>query len=200
MSNNNAYKVQDLSPAEVREFLARRNTPSHLGKPLKPEHRKIVMNGFELKGEFELTARDARSGEVEWEVKQENLLTDIGRQNFFEQGLSNLRLGFAPSQETPSILRCAVPTDGSQCFVSGNLGSGAVTPSTYTKQWSTTFGVPVANRTLGIIWTTFFQAGAPDGNMGLPYIWSYSLLTPPKTQTTVQTLEVIYKLSLNPIW
>lgn len=199
MSNDN-YKVQVLSPEEAATFLARKG--SYLGKPLKPDHRKIVANGFEVKGEFELTARDAKTGAVDWHVQQENLLTDYGRHYFFELGMTNLRLGFCPSQETPNIVRCALATDGSQTFVSVNLGSGSVTPSTYTKQWSTTFGVPnpLVNRTLGTIWTGHYASSGPDAQMGPVVIWSYALLTPPKTQTTVQTLEVVYKLSLNPIY
>lgn len=200
MSGNDSYKVQLLSTAEADAFLARRAS-GHLGKPLEPSHRKIVLaEGFEVKGEFELTARDSRSGEVDWQVKQENLITDIGRQAFYDLGWTNMRLGFAPSTEAPSVFRSSIGTDGSQSFVSGNLGSGTVTPSTFTKQWSTTFGTPAANRTLGIIWTSYFSGTAVDGNLGPVYIWSYSLLTPPKTQTTVQTLEVIYKLSMNAIY
>lgn len=199
MSNDSPYKVEVLTPEQVDAFLAQRGR-SHLGKPLKPDHRKIIANGFELKGEFELTARDAKSGEIDWHVKQENLITDCARHAFFDLGLTNLRLGFAPSQETPSIFRCSIGTDGSQTFASGNLGSGTVTPSTFTKQWSTTFGTPASNRTLGIIWTSYYAGAGPDANLGPVYIWSYSLLTPPKTQTTVQTLEVVYKLSMNPIY
>lgn len=200
MSADKIYKAQELSPTEAEAFLARKQ-PTYLGRPLEPAHRKMVLaSGFELKGEFELIARDARSGEVDWRLQQENLITDIGRQAWFDLGWTNLRLGFAPARETPSVLRCAVPTDGSQTFISANLGSGTVTPSTYTKQWATTFGTPGANRTLGILWTSYFSGNANDANVGPLYIWSYSLLTPPKTQTTVQTLEVVYKLSMNPIY
>lgn len=208
MSNDNPLKVQLLSPSEADAFLSARSKgqfpsppPTHLGRPLHPDHRKLVLaDGFEVKGAFELVARDEKSGEVEWRTEQENLITDCGRHAFFDLGWTNMRLGFAPSTETPNIFRCSIGTDGNQAFLSANLGSGTVTPSTYTKQWSTTFGTPGSNRTLGIIWTSYYSANSLDGNAGPLYIWSYSLLTPPKTQTTTQTLEVIYKLSMNPIY
>jgi len=201
--SNKSYIAQEMGPAEVDAFLRARaqgRMPSHLGSPIPSAHRKMVLaSGFEVKGEFELTARDVRSGEVEWQTKQENLLTDIARSAWFDNGLQNLRLGFAPSQEAPSIFRSAVPTDGNQTFLSGNL-SPTITPSTYTKQYSTTFGTPASNRTLGIIWTSYYTGSSNDVNFGAIYIWSYSLLTPPKTQTTTQTLEVVYKLSMNPVY
>lgn len=201
--SNKIYSAQEMGPGEVDAFLRARalgKLPSHLGRETPAVHKKMVLaSGFEVKGEFEMVARDVRSGEVEWQVHQENLLTDIAKNAWFDNGLTNLRLGFAPCTETPSIIRSAIPTDGTQCFLSANL-TPTVTPSTYTKQYSTTFGTPASNRTLGIIWTSFHSGGSFDVNFGPTYIWTYSLLTPPKTQTTTQTLEVVYKLSMNPVY
>lgn len=196
--SDRTYKVEQLSPADAAAFITKRH-PSYLGKPIPKEHRKVIANGFELSGRFELTCREALSGEVAWQLEQENLITDTGRSGFFEIGFTGTRLGFAPSQETPNILRNSVPTDGTQCFVSTGI-IPVVTPATFTKQWTTTFGTPAANRTLGIIFISSTTGTATDVNQGATLLWSYSLLTPPKTQTTTQTLEVIYKLSMNPIY
>ena len=198
--SDSPYKIQPVTGAEASAFLAAR--AKVLGRSLDADHRKIIADGFALKGEFELVCREADSNEVAWTHSQENLITDFGRQNgFWENGFTNIQIGFAPSQEVPNILRCSIPTDGAQCVASGNLGSGVVTPSTYTKQWSTTFTTPPVPRTLGIIFTAFYTGAAnPDANFGITRMWSYSLLTPPKTQTTTQTIEVVYKLSMNPIY
>ena len=198
--SDSPYKVQELNGAERQQFLASYERKV-LGRALKPAHRKMMLaEGFELKGTFELTARDAKSGEVEWRHEQDNLITDWGRYWFFDVGWTNLQLGFAPAQETPAVLRCSIPTDGAQVFNSGNLGSGTVTPSTYTKTWSTTFGTPGINRTLGMLMTAFYSGTFVDANMGVVQCWSYALLTPPKTQTTTQTIELVYKMAINPIY
>lgn len=206
-----SYKSELLSEAEVEAFRAAQArgvfpsapVPSHLGAPLHPTHRRMVLaSGFELKGELELTARNVESGEVDWAIQQPNLVTDLGRSAFFFDGWSTLRLGFAPSIETPSMFRSTLSTDTTQAFMSASsLGGGTATPATYTRQWSTTFTAPGSNRTLGTIWVSAGSGSTVfDATIGPATIWAYSLLTPPKTQTTTQSLEVVYKLSMNPIF
>lgn len=198
------YKVHTLTPEETEAFIKeRRGTASGpFGKTVSALHKSIICNGFEVKGRFELTARNVHTGDVEWEHEQDNLITDAGRVAFFDTGWTNMTLGFAPSRETPAVNRYSLPTDGTQCVQVSpvNLGSGTVTPSTYTKQFSCTFGVPPSNRTLGTIWTAYYAITSLDGNLGPISMWSYALLTPPKTQTTTQTIEVVYKISMNPIF
>src|SRR6478736_912623 len=99
MSNDQPRNVQLLSPADADAFLrarAKQQFPAQsgiLGRPLHPDHRKMILaDGFELKGSFGLTARDAQSGEVEWALEQENLITDIGRQAWWDQGWTSMRL------------------------------------------------------------------------------------------------------------
>ena len=198
MSN---YKVQLLSEQETEKFLKMRDGLTLFGKPVPEKHcRVLTAEGFELKGQFELTARDARSGEVEWQHAQDNLITDSGRSSFWTVGWTNNVIGFLPSKETPVHTRLSISTDGAQSFVSGNLGSGTVTPSTYTKQYSTTYTAPASNRTLGTIYMSYYNPPPHDANFGAWHVWAYALLTPPKTQTTTQTLEVVYKISMNPIY
>lgn len=192
------YRVQQVGGEEYQRVLA--SYEKVLGRSLKPDHRKIIADGFEVKGSFGITCRDAKSGEVAWAHEQDNLITDIGRFAFLDLGWNNVRIGFAPSTETPAVQRNSIPCDGSQTVVSGNLGNGTVTPSTYTKTWSTTYGVPAANRTLGTLFIGYYSGTIIDGNMGVVYCWAYTLLTPPKTQTTTQTIELVYKMAINPIY
>jgi hypothetical protein len=197
----NPYKVELLSEQETERFLKMREGLSLFGKPVPEKHcRVLTADGFEIKGQFELIARDAESGEIEWQHSQDNLVTDVGRHNFWTLGFTSNVIGFLPSKETPVPTRMSLSTDGSQSFVSGNLGSGVVTPSTYTKQFSTTFGTPTANRTLGTIYIAYTTPTPHDANLGALSMRAYALLTPPKTQTTTQTLEVVYKISMNPIY
>jgi hypothetical protein len=195
----NPYRVELLSEEETERFLKMMEGLTIFGKHVPDKHRRMLTaDGFELKGQFELIARNVDSGEVEWHHSQDNLVTDLGRHAFWVSGFTNNAIGFLPSKETPVPTRLSISTDASQSFLSGSLGSGSVTPSTYTKQFSTTFGAPTANRTLGTIYIA--APGTHDPNLGAWSIRAYALLTPPKTQTTTQTLEVVYKISMNPIY
>lgn len=202
-----AYRVELLSERESEQLMKRLSKgQTYLGKHVLDSHDRIMTpEGLELKGHFSLTAKDSRSGEVEWQHEQDNLITDRWRQLWgtnSNYGVGIIGIGFMPSTETPSAQRISVSTDGAQCIMSNNLGGGSVTPSTYTKTWSTTYGTPSSNRTLGsVVIGVPWGYGTPvDVNGGMLDIWSWALLTPPKVQTTVQTLEVVYKISMNPIW
>lgn len=193
--NQNPYKVSLISPAEADLFLRSIRTPEN------KEFRKslVLSEGFELKGEFSLIAKNHLSQEIEWEVHQPNLLTDYGRRAWMDYRFSSLRIAFCPSIEAPNPGRYSVSTDGSAnaSFVSANV-TPTVAPTTYTKTISATFTTPSANRTLGMIALIGANVNA-DVTLGLVNVCAFSLLTPAKSQTTTQTLEVIYKISMNPI-
>jgi hypothetical protein len=189
------YRVSTVSPEEAEELLRRLRA----GGPTNKNARRsaILQGGIEMKGSFELIARDAKSGEIEWAHAADNLITDFGRRAWMDMRFYNLQIGFGASTETPTAARSALPGDSTQLFGSGNL-----TPSnnsvTNTKTLSTTFGTPANNRTLGTIWINRLNDGFLTGYH--PGILAYALLTPPKTQTTTQTLEVVYKISISPIY
>lgn len=191
----NPYLVSVISPAEAERFIRSIRTPEN-----KEFRRTLVLSeGFELRGDFSITARDARSQEVEWKVEQPNLLTDFGRRSWMDYRFTTLRIGFCPSTEAPNSGRYSISTDGSAnaSFVSTNV-TPTIAPTTFTKTMSATFGTPSANRTLGMIALIGLNA-VPDTTVGLMNVCAFSLLTPAKTQTTTQTLEVVYKISMNPI-
>jgi len=186
------YRVEVVSPEETESLIRRfRNGPENLSG-----RRTLVMpGGLELSGEFSLIARDAKSGAVEWEHADKNLITDAGRRNWMENRWSSAYIAFAPSTEAPQSGRYSVASDGSQCFEAGVTPSNA--PATHTKTFSTTFSTPVSNMTLGTIF--LLRGTGAIANKGVTEVAAFALLTPPKTQTTTQTLEVVYKVSMNPI-
>lgn len=180
------YNVESLSPAEAESILHRYGRRS-----------LVLSGGLELVGEFSLTARNAESGNIEWEHADKNLITDYGRRAWMYQRWISMYIAFAPSIEVPQLGRYSISTDASQCITSTAL-TPVITPATHTKTFSTTFGTPSSNRTLGTI--VLCDAGnSVVANKGIVYVAAFALLVPPKVQTTVQTLEVVYKVSLNPI-
>jgi len=195
----NPYAVQLLSSDETTAMLR------YLGKDVPRAHKKLVLGaGIEISGRFEFTARNVETGKVEWECEQDNLITDSGRRFFVWGGNSfgQQYVGFCASKETPSPFRYSLPTDTTQYFDSGtsNYG-GSVNPSintlTYTKQYGTvTWGAPPSNRTLG---TIMLLRGAYS-YLGAYAICSYANISPSRVQTTTQTLEVLYKISMTPIY
>ena len=195
MSDQPAYAVEIISQREADEWLRQlRRTPGNPGAP-----RTLVLpGGLELSGEFSLTARDAKSGEIEWEHSGKNLITDYGRRRWMEQKWNAAIIAFAPSIEVPQLGRYSIATDSNQSFASGNMNP-ALTPATHTKTFSTTFGTPGVNRTLGIIALANGSLTTQVADRGIENLMSFALLTPPKTQTTTQTLEVSYRVSMNPI-
>lgn len=190
------YRVTTVSPEEAAGILARLR---HGGPENKNARRSAILaGGIEMKGEFEIIAREVGSGEVAWSHKEKNLITDFGRRGWMDSRFATIQLGFAASTETPTAARCALAGDSTQLFTSGNLTTSN-NSSTHTKTVSTTFGTPGNNRTLGTIWIQRVNESIPAGGV-VHGIIAYALLTPPKTQTTTQTLEVVYKISMSPIY
>lgn len=188
------YIVQVVSPEEAAELIQKfKQGPENLNG------RKSLMLagvGVNLEGSFSLTARDAASGEIEWAHEDKNLITDFGRRVWADTRFSaSVFISFSPSTEVPQSGRYSIPSDVTQCFSSGGFAP-VNAPATHTKTWSTTFGTPGTTRTLG---TIALCSATTEGNMGTKFVMAYALLTPPKTQTTTQTLEVVYKVSMNPI-
>lgn len=185
------FKVEEISFDEFRRVRA----PSSFLN----EVRSIKLaGGLELKGSFEVTCRE-QTGEKVWSVQQDNLLTDFGRRVWMDGMFSSMKIGFTQSTETPNPTRYLLAGDASNSLV---FSSGSLTPTndsvTNTKTFSTTFTTPPVTRTLGTIALCWINTNT-DTILGLYGIAAYSLLTPAKTQTTTQTLEVVYRISMSPI-
>ena len=185
------YRISVVSPEEAKEVLERLRA-----RPVDRVYRKVVLEGgFEMKGSFEITARDAASGEVAWTHADENLITDYGRRQWVFNRFSVAFVGFQASTETPSPSRSSLSGDSTQFFESTSL-TPTNNSTTYTKTFTFNLATPANNRTLG----TISLSGVVADTKGFRNtIMAYALLTPPKTQTTTQTLEVVYKISMSPI-
>lgn len=190
------YRVTTVSPEEGEAFLSRLRGA---GPENKSAHTTAILaGGIEMKGSFEITAREASTGEVAWAHSDDNLITDLGRRAWMDMRFNSLAIGFASSVETPSAARCSIQGDSTQLFISAGL-SPSNNSVTHTKTLTTTFGTPGNNRTLGTIWLQRGNdLGIPNGSARS--LLAYALLTPTKTQTTTQTLEVVYKISMSPIY
>lgn len=193
--NTQKYAVSLLTPEEADQFIRQmRGGPEN-----RSATRTMVLpGGFEISGEYFLTARDAVSGEVEWEHQEKNLITDLGRRSWMISHWHMCGINFCPSIEAPVSSRYGISTDYLQMVGSGNIAP-TITIPTHTKTFSTTFTTPAITRTLGMISLSSWGFYGTVTLIGLSGINSYALLTPPKTQTTTQTLEVVYKVSMNPI-
>ena len=194
---NPSYRVQLLSPEETDRMLAamKQGRPGPGFKGLSP--RMTLSGGLDIKGSFEITARDAKSNEIEWQYAGDNLITDFGRRVWASSRWNGTpNIGFSPSREPPSASRCSVTSDVSQSFMVAT--SLSVDSSTNTKIFTGTgagLNAPASNRTLASIGlSTVSSGGLSHANM-----WSLALLTPPKTQTPSQTLEIVYRFSMIPI-
>lgn len=187
------FKVETITQEQAEAFLRKTRSPEN---PLN-RRSPLLVDGLEMVGEFSMTARDAVSGKVEWEHADKNLITDHGRRAWVFHRWSSMVIMFAPSTEVPLTGRYSIASDASQCFESGIL-TPTNAPVTHTKTFSTTFTTPAANRTLGTI-ALAYTSTAAVADRGLMRVAAFALLTPPKTQTTTQTLEVVYKVSMNPI-
>jgi len=191
-----SYKVEIVPPHEVEQLIR----CLKFGPDNKRDRREAILSsGLMLKGEFELTARNHETGDVEWSHKAANLITDYGRREWIDDHFRTLSIFFAPSIEAPNSGRCSISCNNpsNQAFMSASL-TPSNNPATNTKTLTTTFGTPTVTRTLGIIGVG--NAVSVSANAGIRGLAAYALLTPPKTQTTTQTLEVIYKISMSPIY
>lgn len=186
-----SFKIEEIS---IEEFKKRTSPHSFLN------HSKTLKlpGDLELRGEFEVTCREA-SGESVWNVKQSNLLTDCGRRIWMDTVFLSARIAFSQSTETPNPTRYMICSDASNSLTFTSATISAVNdPVTNTKTFSTTFSTPPVTRTLGTIMLCWNTTNT-DSTIGAYGIAAYSLLTPAKTQTTTQTLEVVYRISMSPI-
>lgn len=179
--------IPRLSVSEATEEEAKRFFASRREKPLQFGGLNI-----ELKGHIHVVCREVESEEIVWEVDQPNIITDLGRRQWMRNGFLNATVATSPSSETPSINRYSLTDNGAS---SSSQSSGAIAPTnnsaTNTKTFSNTFATPSATRTIGTIALGIFTA-----QYGLSQLLCYSVISPAKTQTTSQTLELTYRITM----
>lgn len=150
--------------------------------------------GMILKGSVDLFAREP-DGSLAWEHHQDNTITDYGRRFWMEGGFNTAKVILSPCQESPDFRRSLLAGPGDSVSVSE---SASLTPTknaaTNTKTWSTTFTTPAGTRTIGTIGLS--KPNGVNAALGIDQLIAYLLLPSPKTQSTTQTLEVVYKITL----
>lgn len=179
--------IKTVSPEEAQKYL-RKAKASEINFPF----------GMSIKGSAELTCRDVETGEVAWKHAADNVVTDYGRRVWFDQAIQTMCIMISSSIETPDLRRCSLvgPYDSNQLRTSGNI-TPTWNGSTYQKTWGVyTFTAPSALATIGTV--GLFTTTTVDWFVGAQTIASYLLLSPAKTQTSSQQLEVIYKLTFSP--
>lgn len=160
---------------------------------------------FTLKGFVNAVCREAPTkkqlnngdlGEIAWEIHQPNLITDLGRRFWLFNGFSTAYVTTSPSQNTPNPARYSVADSGDLGSMSQSYNiAPSINWSTLTKTYSTTFGTPTGNRRVG----TIGLSSAINSYINYPFFYAYSLIVPLKIQTTTQTIELAYNITLSPV-
>jgi hypothetical protein len=174
------------TPEETQYFL------DHVRQEKKKPVREIFSPFGVIKGWAEIKCREEKTGELVWEQTVDNIITDYGRRFWFETLWHATPMGTYINTEQPDYRRMSLngPADATSIALSTNL-TPSIDIGTGIKTYSTTFGLPGSTRLIG----TVALASLSHANSGLYGIYSYLLLNPPKTQTTTQTLELVYKVS-----
>lgn len=188
MSRSNAYRVEVVQPGEAASLIrAMEGALQVLDMP------------FTFEGHVSAQAREL-DGSIAWSIAQSNLITDMGRRHMLgEPALTgSKRICTSPSTEPPLAERSTLLDGGTGAGqVSGNL-SGTYDTPTRTRTWATTLATPASAKTISIV-------GLVESNIayltdyGIYFLLAYTLLPTPKTQTTTQTLEVTYKITMTPM-
>jgi hypothetical protein len=183
------YRVEEYTPEEAARIIA--------GLEKYPPHAK-------WKGWVDAWCRET-DGSVAWEIHQPNIITDLGRRSFsggyafVGPGPSPffVYIATSPSSETPVIGRHTLPDVGNASQYSATNVTPAYDGATLTKVFTYTFAAPASTMTIG----TIAISGVKETYyFGLAHLMAYTTLSPVKTQTSSQTLEVQYRITLTPVY
>lgn len=197
------------SPIVARE-ISMRDYDEFLKRIAKPENRQLSFGSLRFEGEFDLKCRElptksqknnGEPGELAWELKQKNLVTDFGRRKWFDNAWSaaDAQVFVSPSTEIPVLGRYALlDLGGNTQANSQSQWATAVgpsnNPSTLTRSWSPpALSTPPFNKIIGTVGLTSNAFGYNAS--GVYGVYSFSLISPAKTQTITQTLEIVYSLA-----
>jgi hypothetical protein len=186
-----AENLRDADPYEAREIN---------GYLSRGQIHEVYVAGARLKGSFDVVAREGN--DIAWEVHQDNLLTDYGRQYLaMYLGLdTNCSMGTSPIADTPVVQRCALCSyaqfdNNFQASIAHSFDS----PS-QSKTWTYNSYAAGARSIACVYISPHQQQDGSSGSTrysGIFGIVAYSLITPVRQQTASQTLELSYKLTLS---
>lgn len=197
-------RIEVCSPSESVKIIAWMKLTEREVREQAVEAARHGGFDFALHGYVDIYFRDAKSGEVEDEVHQANLITDLGRR-LFNTGIggaafsSSIGIGTSPSVEPALIGRYNLNDTGA---ASSSQISTAIAPTfdgaTLTRSWLFAFGVPPATRRIGTVGLSNRLGAAWSNQRGLSGLAAYTVISPAKTQAVTQTLEVNYRITLTP--
>lgn len=180
------HRVEMCSPEEAAEII------KNLTQREKPF----------LAGCIEATFRDACTGRVVERIHQCNVVTEYGRRRFMADGFgnqqNNLYIFTSPSRETPDAARHSLAQASNVGAQQANTGTPWTDGPSLTRGWGATFGAPAQNMTIGTVGLAL-NVGANVG-WGVDNVAAYTLISPARVQTTSQTLEIAYRVTLNPVY
>lgn len=196
--------VTEASPEETSQILRKMGLPA----------QQAVNPGMfgKLKGFVDAVCRN-EDGSTAWEIHQPNIVTDLALRKFYHgfhssmnTGLNtNLQLVVSPNTELPIPGRYTLPDDGtSGATYNSNNGwnldssGGTMSFDLGGLTWYYSYVFTGANRRVG----TIGLCGNSQNTLqyGTPPLYAYTLLSPWKTQTSLQTVEVSYRLTLSLIY
>jgi hypothetical protein len=184
--------VEPITGPLAAEILALlRNPPS---EKQQEENTNVPIGvGISIKGFFDMVCRNEDQS-ISWEEHKSNIFTDYGRRRWMAGGISTGSIFTSGVAETPRVDRYSLVEGWSTAQT-----MTAVAPSTdwgaWTKTWSTTMSAPGSNRQIACVGV--IPAGAVLGvSYGARLMACYALINPVKTQTTSQTLEISYRLTM----
>lgn len=181
-------EVSELTLEELYERLGRRAEANPLD--------------IQIKGFVDAVCREEETGEVAWEVHQPNIFTDFGRYIWAYDTLANYTTGIFVSDfaETPRVDRCSNTLyrsgiGGSTCHRWQGTSTHSNDWGSSSKVFSYTFGTPSVNSPVATVGLAYKDA--TQYSYTFLNVLCYSLISPKKIQTTSQTLEISYRLTMN---
>jgi len=186
-------RIKLCSPSEAAAYIA--SLTASEAKALEREPPRI-----DFQGHVDLVCRE-ETGEIAWEVHQHNVVTNYFRRAaWFNIGLP------VPPTLAYQYLVIGDSLDPARAdrnnLIDGN-GVGAVSlqltgasDGGWGKSWTNSFAAPGASRRIGAVGLSSAADGWFSGG-GMNFLLAYTQINPYKTQSTTQTLEVVYKITLN---
>jgi hypothetical protein len=198
--------IEICSPLEAAAIIARMKLTERENKARAVEEARHGGFDFALHGYVDAWFRNAKTGKIEDEIHQPNLITDLCRRAFNLQlvtaALTSNFIITSPSAEPALLGRYTLCDAGTTASGQTSVATAASYDAvTLTKSWLVAFAVPPANRRIGAVGV----AGTGSGTMvgwstahGALNLYAYTVISPVKTQATTQTLEVNYRITLTP--
>lgn len=189
-TQNNAQRVNtlaDVLKAFRRERPSKRRTVSRGRSP-------SLFGNAKVKGRITARLRDKATGEILEEREEENTLSTFFFYYllYWNTNCSTMEISIQNNPNEYNALENGRPSSIVGTF--SQAAASSFSWGTMTRTYSTTFDAPTQNRI--IRWIGFNQGTYTTGNLKVArYVMTGKTLSVPITQTTTQTLEIVYRLT-----